>query len=141
MDLQELVATTENLTDDCQRVLKDTLKEIFFRQKGPAKLKPCAELDCIVNVGILVHDNDRYAVQDAAKKKIRKLYTYLLRKFDVDVYWNLDTGKEETVPKGAEFVSEISIDGEIKSSIQFPDDEITALLNLFGVNRCDNWPL
>lgn len=141
MDLRELVATTENLTDDCQRVLMDALKEILFRQKGPAKLKPCAELDPIIDAGILEYDNDRYSIPDAAKKRIRKLYTYLLRKFDIESYWDPDTGEVKAIPKGAEFVCTMTLDGRSKLAIQFPDDEITDLLNLFGVNRCDNWPL
>lgn len=141
MDLQELVSITENLTDDCQRVLLASLKEILFRQKGPAKLKPCNDLERIVEIGLLVNEDGRYAVQEAAKKKIRKLYTYLLRKFDVDIYWDPHTGEDKTIPKGAEFVGFISASGGIELALQFPDDEVTALLDLFGVNRCDNWPL
>ncbi len=141
MDLQELVATTENLTDDCQRVLLASLKEILFRQKGPAKLKPCNDLECIVKIGLLVNEDGRYAVQEAAKKKIRKLYTYLLRKFDVDIYWDPHTGEDKTIPKGAEFVGAITVGKGIDIIVQFPDDEVTEMLNLFGTNRCDNWPL
>lgn len=141
MDLQELVSITENLTDDCQRVLLASLKEILFRQKGPAKLKPCNELDLIVKIGLLVNEAGRYAVPEAAKKKIRKLYTYLLRKFDVDIYWDPHTGESKTIPKGAEFVGAITAGKGINIVVQFPEDEVTEMLNLFGTNRCDNWPL
>lgn len=141
MDLQELVSITENLTDECQRVLLAALKEILYRQKGSAKLKPCDELDRIVDIGILGYTDGRYAVPDEIKKRIRKLYTYLLRKFDIECYWDPHTGEDKTIPKGAEFVGTISPAGGIEIILQFPDDEVTAMLNLFGTNRCHNWPL
>lgn len=139
MDLKELVSIVENLTDDCQRALWYALKEILFRQKGPAKIKQCTELDCIVEIGLLVYEEGRYAVSEPAKKKIRKLYTYLIRKFDVEVYWDPETGEDKAIPKGAEFIGVISASGGITVAVQFPDDDVTSLLNLFGTNRCDNW--
>lgn len=141
MDLRELVSMVENLTDDCQMVLMDALKEIIFRQKGPAKLKPRTELDRIVDIGLLAYEDGRYAVPETAKKKIRKLYTYLVRKFDVECYWDSDTDETKEIPKGAEFVCAMDLDGKSKLALQFPDDEVTEMLNLFGTNRCDNWPL
>ena len=140
MDLKELVSIAENLTDDCQLVLRDALKEIVYRQKGQAKLKHCDELDRIVEIGLLVYEDGRYSVPEPAKKSLRKFYTYLVRKFDWDYEWDEETGEAKPYPKGAEFVVEISLDGSIKSYMQFPDDEVTDLLNLFGVNRCNNWP-
>lgn len=139
MNLQELVSILENLTDDCQRVLLAGLKEIIYRQKGPAKLKPRAELDCVVEIGLLVYENERYDVPEPAKKKIRKLYTYLVRKFDDEMYYEPDSNEYKPFPKGAEFVCTVDMDGRNKLSVQFPDDDVTALLNLYGTNRCDNW--
>ena len=141
MDLQELVSITENLTDDCQRALWYALKEILYRQKGSAKLKPSADLDRIVEIGLLVYADGRYAVPDELKKRIRKLYTYLVRKFDVEYYMDPETDENKAIPKGAIFVCGISLDGRSQLALQFPDDDVTALLNLFGTNRCDNWPL
>lgn len=138
MDLKELVSATENMTDDCQRALLEALREILYRQKGPAKLKQSNDLDCIVQFGLLDFDGDRYAIPLPAKKKIRKLYTYLLRKFDVELYFDED-GKEKSIPKGSEFVYTVFANGEGKLTLQFPDDEVTDLLNLFGTNPCDNW--
>ena len=140
MDLQELVSITENLTDDCQQVLWGALKEILYRQKGPAKLKPCGELDRIVEIGLLTYDDGRYAVAETAKKRIRKLYTYLVRKFDVALFFDPEDGMTKEIPKGAEFVSVLDFSaGKMKLVIKFPDDDVTAMLNLFGTNRCDNW--
>lgn len=138
MDLVDLVAIVENMTDDCQMFLLDALKEILYRQKGSAKLKPCNELDDILQCGILRLDGGRYTVAEMAKKRARKLYTYLLRKFDVELYFGED-GTLKEIPKGSEFVYTITIDGSSKLELQFPDDEVTAMLNLFGTNRCDNW--
>lgn len=139
MDLQELVSVTENLTDGCQKVLFETLREILYRQKGAAKVKPCDELGIFVEAGLLTMEDGRYNISEAAKKKSRKLYTYLLRKFDFDYYFDPEDGTEKKIPKGAEFVCTISMDGRSELKLQFPDDEITAMLNLFGTNRCDNW--
>ena len=140
MDLQELVSITENLTDDCQRVLLAALKEILFRQKGTAKLKHCNDLERIVEIGLLICIDGRYAVPEGIKK-IRKLYTYLLRKFDTELYYDPDADEIKEIPKGAEFVCTMTLDGKSKLALQFPDDEVTALLDLFGVNRCDNWSI
>ena len=137
MDLQELVSILENLTDDCQRVFHAALKEIIYRQKGPAKLKPCAELDCIVKVGLLENIDGRYSIPEMAKKKIRKLYTYLVRKFDFTYYFDPDSGEEKRMPMGAEFVSVLDIsENRMKLRVKFPDDEVTEMLDLFGTNRC-----
>lgn len=141
MDLQGLVSITENLTDDCQQVLLEALKEILYRQKGPAKLRRCAELDRIVEIEILAYSDERYTISEMAKKKIRKLYTYLLRKYDFEWYLDPETESQKSIPKGAEFVSTCSIDGNVITIIQFPDDEVTEMLDLFGTNRCDNWQL
>lgn len=138
MNLVDLVAAVENMTDDCQRVLLDALKEILYRQKGSAKLKPCSELETILESGILQLDEGRYAVAETAKKKARKLYTYLLRKFDVELYFGED-GTLKEIPKGSEFVATINMDGSSRLVLQFPDDEVTTMLNLFGTNRCENW--
>lgn len=59
----------------------------------------------------------------------RKLYTYLNRR-DVT---------EEGIPKGAEYVATITIGSGSSLSLEFPDDEITALLDHYGVNRCRTW--
>ena len=138
MKLIDLVSIVENMTDDCQRVLFKALKEILYRQKGSAKLKQCNELDTIVESGILNLEDGRYSIAEPAKKKIRKLYTYLLRKFDVDSYFD-ENGTLKEIPKGAEFVATINMDGSSRLAVQFPDDEVTAMLDLFGTNRCDNW--
>ena len=69
----------------------------------------------------------------------RKVYTYLLRKLDQEpIYVG---GKEEwrSIPHGAEETAAIGADGSVTYSIAFPDDEITKLLDKYGVNPCRGW--
>jgi hypothetical protein len=66
----------------------------------------------------------------------RKLYSYLLRKFDYDLCFD-DVMGEVKVPHGAEFVRySTAPDGSRVSIYQFPDDEITHLLDMYNANRC-----
>ncbi len=78
----------------------------------------------------------------------RRTYTYLLRKFDWDVVYNEDEDGmyEVRYPHGAKF-EDVSITikqgGETVACgnpnvCHFPDDEVTALLTLYGHNRCLN---
>lgn len=72
---------------------------------------------------------------EVAKKKV---YTYLLRKYTDDNVMNED-GQFIAVPHGAEFLTVVSPAGVSELRIQFPDDEVTDLLNKHGSNRCTNW--
>ncbi len=65
----------------------------------------------------------------------KKAYTYLLRKLTDDVYID-EEGNTRTIPHGAEQSVEVSVDGVSSLCVQFPDDDITALLNKYGANRC-----
>ena len=59
------------------------------------------------------------------KKQRNAVYKYLRRKFDWEYYVNPNTMREYRYPAGSE-------------NNKFPDDSITALLNLYGHNRCIN---
>ena len=59
------------------------------------------------------------------QKRQRTAYRYLHRKFDWNYYVNPNTMHEYRYPSGSE-------------NNMFPDDAITALLNLYGHNRCIN---
>ena len=65
----------------------------------------------------------------------RKLYTYLNRRDSVECYLDEEMNERE-IPKGAQFVSTVSNGSGSSLSLEFPDDEITALLDRYGVNRC-----
>lgn len=68
----------------------------------------------------------------------RKIYTYLNRRDAVESYFD-EKMVEHEIPKGAEYVATITIGSGSSLSLEFPDDEITALLDHYGVNRCRTW--
>lgn len=74
-------------------------------------------------------------LSDDFVKVSRKIYTYLNRRDKVEYYLDEEANECE-IPKGAQFNATVSTDGTVSLSMQFPDDEITALLDRYGVNRC-----
>lgn len=72
---------------------------------------------------------------EVAKKKV---YTYLLRKYRDSTVMNGDGGFI-TIPHGAEFSTSVSVSGVSELRLQFPDDDVTDLLNKHGSNRCADW--
>ena len=80
---------------------------------------------------------------DQVLKSRRKLYTYLLRKYEWEEVWGEDGPVK--VPHGSQcedLVASIGLDGVSFSgnpdAYWFPDDEITDLLTEYGHNRCLN---
>jgi hypothetical protein len=101
---------------------------------------------CIVNIPDKISSicSDAYVLQlnPIYNKTKRQLYTYLHRKYDNEEYFNGE--KIVSYPAGAMFISSINLkyDGSgYKSSnysgYEFPDDEVTALLNKYNCNRCN----
>lgn len=76
-------------------------------------------------------------LSDDFLKPARKIYTYLNRRNEFETYVDGD-GEARTLPKGAELIAIVTPSGS-SLSIAFPDDEITALLDSYGVNRCKGW--
>lgn len=139
LSLMDMVSAIENTADSTQIFLKDAMKEILYKSKGPATLTFCSELESIVSIGILQQTEGKYDISNAARKQARKLYTYLVRKFDTEPYLNEDCEMIE-VPKGSIFECVVDVSsGKSSLSLQFPDDEITALLDLFDSNPCKYW--
>ena len=66
------------------------------------------------------------------QKVKRKLYSYLLRKFEDDSYFDGNTFKD--MPHGSVDYLTVTTDS-ITISTEFPDDEITLLLNKYQANR------
>jgi hypothetical protein len=65
----------------------------------------------------------------------RKIYTYLNRRDGVECYLDEQMNERE-IPKGAQFIATGSGSSLF---LEFPNDEITALLDHYGVNRCRMW--
>lgn len=72
-------------------------------------------------------------VSDAFVRVSRKIYTYLGRRLENDVVFD-SCGSEVVIPKGSRIVVSAG-----SLSVEFPDDEVTALLDQYGVNRCRGW--
>ena len=75
-----------------------------------------------------------FTFSDIFTKGKRKVYTYLLRKFDWDKIFIVrenNSSCEVSYPHGALFETDPNI-------CYFPDDETTYLLTLYGCNRCLN---
>lgn len=68
----------------------------------------------------------------------KKSYIYLTRKFETVPYYDPDRDEIVDIPQGSEFVSAVTMAGS-SLSLRFPDDEITALLDAHGCNRCRSW--
>ena len=87
--------------------------------------------------------NGKYAVNlDSRMEGVqRKLYTYLLRRDEVEEYYDPDIDEVVKIPYGSDFVWIAGTDGKPKWSLAFPDDEVTWILNSLGLNRCDDWEI
>ena len=140
LSLMDMVSAIENLSNNTQIFLKEALKNILYQTKGATPFASSADLEAVLAIGLLQEIDGKYDVSEQARKKIRKLYTYLIRKFDTESYLDPHTFEMVAFPKGASFTGTISvINGETVVAPQFPDDEITALLDLFDSNPCKYW--
>lgn len=69
----------------------------------------------------------------------KKILTYLIRRDDIEEYYDPNDNKVKTIPKGAEFKISVTPHGVSALEINFPKDEITDLLNMYEKNRCIGW--
>lgn len=85
---------------------------------------------------------DAIAVQLSGNflKPSRKVYTYLNRRNEFEMFVD-EKGEVHELPKGAQFTATVTVGTGANTSLalEFPDDEITALLDKYGVNRCRGW--
>lgn len=130
--LSEAVAKIERLSELAQRVLKDVLRA----QKTGYKSRS-VPADCLAELilsGLIVDVGGVLSPVEDIKRSCRMATSYLRRKFDNDEYLDPDSGDFVSIPHGAEFVACAGLDGT-HCRMVFPDDEITALLDLYKVNR------
>lgn len=142
-ELKNAVAAVEKLVAEDQALLHSVLSEAVYKKAPYHKIRRGECFDALIAadfvvaiddpVGVIVHD-------DLAKLR-RKLCTYLSRRNEDESY--LDENMEEhRIPKGAQFVATVTIGASGTGTslvLEFPDDEITALLDQYGVNRCRGW--
>lgn len=130
--LSEAVEKIERLSEPAQRVLKDVLRA----QKAGYKPRGVSS-DCLAELilsGLVVDVGGVLSPVEDMKRSRRMATSYLRRKFDDDEYLDPDSGEFVPIPHGAEFVACAGLDG-VQCRMVFPDDEITALLDLYEVNR------
>ena len=139
-DLKSAVAVVESLALDDQKLLRSLLSEAVYKKAPFHKIKKSEDLGALVSAGLVVIvDDPAGAVLDPSLDKVRKkLCTYLSRRNEVERYFDEELVEHE-IPKGSQFVATITIGTGSVLSLEFPDDEITALLDQYGVNRCRGW--
>ena len=139
-DLKSAVAVVESLALDDQKLLRSLLSEAVYKKAPFHKIKKGEDLSALMSAGLVVIvDDPAGAVLDPSLDKVRKkLCTYLSRRNEVERYFDEELVEHE-IPKGSQFVATITIDTGSVLSLEFPDDEITALLDQYGVNRCRGW--
>lgn len=139
MTLPEAVAVVEGLALEDQILLRLLLSEAVYKKQTVHKKRPCEKYDGLIGAGFVVEvDDPAGIVLDPCLGKVRKkLCTYLSRRNESGSCVDED-GQPYTIPKGAQFVASVSLSGSTLS-LAFPDDEITALLDQYGVNRCKGW--
>lgn len=94
-------------------------------------------LNNVPNVMELFSDCMAVKLADEYIKVSRSLYTYLNRRIRTEQYYDPDKHEMVEYPMGAKPYTIISADGSMVSGFRFPEDEITALLNKYGKNRCN----
>lgn len=140
LSLADTVSSIENTSESTQLFLKEALKDILFKAKSPIILTECSEKEELISLGVLTEASGKYEVSKQWTKSAKKLYSYLSRKFDKESYLDPETFELIDIPKGSSFACESSVaSGENTLFLQFPDDEVTALLDLFDSNPCKYW--
>lgn len=139
-DLKDAVAAVELLSVEDQRILRSLLSEAIYKKTPVHKIKRGEKFESLISAGLIVLvDEPIGVVLDPKLEKVRKkLCTYLSRRNEVEHYFDEELVEHE-IPKGSQFVATIAIGAGSSLSLEFPDDEITSLLDQYGVNRCRGW--
>lgn len=141
LSLEEAVDILETLPVSSQLVLKNTLLNKLFRKRETYKQKKPDGVAELIASGLVIDASDgAVSISDQLVNCKRKLYTYLLRKYE-DEGFITETGKLYEYPHGANVILSSKVDetGERKISFEFPDDEVTRLLDKYGANRCRDY--
>lgn len=139
MSLSDAVERVERLSLTDQKLLRAALVGYAYRKQPVMKAGNFAALEA-AGLVLRVDDPAGYSIAPEVAKIARRLCTYLTRRNETDSYFDPERGRVD-FPKGAEFVGTFGISGHASFGVQFPDDKITALLDLHGVNRCRTWQL
>lgn len=135
--LESAIALVESIGLPDQKFLRSVLSDLIYKKKPVHVQKKGEDPAALVSTGLVVVLDDPAGLVLAPEYSSigRKLCTYLTRRNETELYFDPDRGMIE-IPKGAQYVACVSISGEPSLCLAFPDDEITALLDRHGVNRC-----
>ena len=140
LSLSEAVEKVEALDPAGQDLLRAVLVESVYKKAPFHKVKRGEDFGALISAGLVLQIDEPAGVvlsRDLEKVR-RKLCTYLNRRNDVERYLDEDLNEHE-IPKGSQFVATVTIGGGSSLALEFPDDEITELLDRYGVNRCRGW--
>lgn len=140
LSLQDAVAAVEALPVASQIVLMNTLRNKLYHKRDKYKQKKPDGVAELIASGLVVDaSGGAVSVADRIVKNGRRLCTYLLRKFENDAAVD-ENGELFEYPHGAHFVAIIEVGG-LASGLrcEFPDDEVTDLLDRYNANRCREW--
>lgn len=142
--LKQAVSDVEKLSVDDQRLLRVILSEAVYKKASYHKIKRGESFGDLIAAGFVVPVDDPVGVvlSDDLATVRRKLCTYLSRRNENDSYYDPELDRFVEFPKGAQFTATVTV-GTAGSGtslvLEFPDDEITELLDHYGVNRCRGW--
>lgn len=140
LSLRDAVAVVESLPDASQVVLMNALRNKLYRKRDKYKQKKLDGIAELLASGLATDaSGGAVSVADCVLKCGRRLCTYLLRKYENDTAAD-SNGELFEYPHGACFVTNITIPGGVSGlGCEFPDDEVTELLDHYGANRCKGW--
>lgn len=132
--LPSVIDIMEQADDSAQKALQTLLKNSLYKKKQKAEPAAVEQLEDLGLVSMVEGSAVFSPELDACKKKV---YTYLMRKFEDQQYYDEEM-EPHTIPHGAQMVASVSLSGS-ELRVEFPDDDVTALLDAHGVNRCRGW--
>lgn len=118
----------------------NTLRNKLYHKRDKYKQKKPDGVAELIASGLVADASDgAVSVADCIVKTGRRLCTYLLRKLENDTMVD-ENGELFEYPHGAHLVAVIAVGGPASGlRCEFPDDEVTELLDQFGANRCPEW--
>lgn len=135
--LEAAVDKLEQVDLDSQNLFHEVLRDLFYRKKPHHKKRKSEDFSQLLAVGLVAEETPGYfIIPPEFKPAFKGLSLYLNRRNENEYYFDGDEFR--SLPKGVHqaVAIEIGLNGSrVIDMTDFPDDEITALLNKYGVNR------
>jgi hypothetical protein len=154
--IEEAVDLLEKLEDNHQDLIKTFLYENIYHNQDDLHIDATPDIEPLLSCPLLEWsalsaEKISLRFSEKFKNRRRSVYSYLLRKYDWDYYWNEDM-HELKYPHGARlgdfsimFIvglnqenpeQNLNVQNNYSNKYYFPNDKITKLLDLYGCNRC-----